>query len=173
MAITVATLTGGPAFALWATKAIQFADDSKVQLIGEYDDVQAALWGKFKKIHKDLLVKCSGTPLYFDTAYNASLFPYIGAGAIGNFYGGGNAALNWNSANSDQLIMTNAVVTKMPDVFLGVEKPIFGSMEFTGIIQSGDDASNAAAYFTWNPAAGAWPAPRRSVALNTPAFGER
>jgi hypothetical protein len=44
--------------------------------------------------------------------------------------------------------MIAAGITKLPDLYLGVDKPIFGPMEFTGVVGTGLDMETASSLYT-------------------------
>src|SRR5665213_676915 len=157
MSVTVANLSGGAAFAVLNSKNIQFESDCALEMAPATAVLSSALYGKFDEIPTNLVIKFTGTPRYYDTAAISALFPYTGAfPAVGAFYGGGNSPASINSINGDQIILNNAMVGKMPDLILGVEKVILGPMEIWGLIQSGKDPTDAAAYYTYHPAGGGY-----------------
>jgi hypothetical protein len=157
MSVTVANLSGGAAFVSLNSKNIQFESDCSLEMVPTTSVLSSALYGKFDEIPTDLLIKFSGTPRYYDTAAISTVFPYTGIfPAPGTFYGGGNVAAGINSINGDQFILNNAMVGKMPELILGVEKVILGPMEIWGLIQSGQNPTNANAYYTYNAAGGSY-----------------
>jgi hypothetical protein len=157
MPVTVANLSGGAAFVGLNAQNIQFESDCSLEMAPTTAVLSSALYGKFDEIPTDLLIKFSGTPRYYDTAAISTMFPYTGAfPAVGAFYGGGNTPASINSMNGDQFVVNNAMVGKMPDLVLGVEKVILGPMEIWGLIQSGQDPTSAGAYYTYNAAGGSY-----------------
>src|ERR1700684_2332115 len=134
MSVTVANLSGGAAFVSLNSKNIQFETDCALEMVPTTAVLSSALYGKFDEIPTDLLIKFSGTPRYYDTGAIATVFPYTGSvPAPGTFYGGGNVAASINSINGDQFILNNAMIGKMPDLILGMEKVILGPMEIWGL----------------------------------------
>jgi len=149
MSVTRSQLTGGPAYAAYNGKNIQFAEDSHVETGLVTDVVEASLYGAMDEIYKDLIVKAAGRPLFYDTAAVATLFPYLGA-AIGTVYpGSSDLACAWNSNNGDTVTLTSALIGKMPELELGVEGPVLGRMEIWGVIGNGDNAGAANSYYTF------------------------
>jgi hypothetical protein len=149
MSVTRSQLTGGPAYAAYNGKNIQFAEDSSVETALVTDVVEASLYGAMDEIYKDLIVKAAGRPLFYDTAAVSMLFPYLGA-AIGTVYPGGtDLPCVWNSNNGDTVTLTSALIGKMPDLELGVDGPVLGRMEIWGIIGNGDNVSAANSYYTF------------------------
>jgi hypothetical protein len=157
MSVTVANLSGGAAYVSLNSNNIQFESDCSLEMAPTTSVLSSALYGKFDEAPTDLLIKFTGTPRYYDTAALSTVFPYTGAfPAVGAFYGGGNATATINSINGDQFILNNAIVGRMPDLILGIEKVILGPMEIWGLIQSGKDPTNTAAYYTYNAAGGSY-----------------
>jgi len=154
MSVNVANLSGGGAFASFNSKNILILDDSELSIEPVIAALGTALKGDYDGIPTDLIEKFKFTPRYYDTAALSTLFPYIGGIAPGTFFGGSNTPCNINSINNDQYILQNAIVGKMPDLVLGMDKCILGPMEIWGLIQSGVDPTNSAAYHTFNPATG-------------------
>src|ERR1700722_2078584 len=157
MSVTVANLFGGAAFVGLNSKNIQFESDCSLEMTPTTSILSSALYGKFDEIPTDLVIKFSGTPRYYDTAAVSTMFPYTGTfPAPGTFFGGGNVTASINSINGDQFILSNAIVGKMPDLILGVEKVILGPMEIWGLIQSGQNPTGTSAYYTYNAAGGTY-----------------
>jgi hypothetical protein len=155
--VTVSNLSGGAAFAVLNSKTIQFESDCSLEMAPATAVLSSALYGKFDEIPTDLVIKFTGTPRYYDTAAITAMFPYTGSfPVVGGFFGGANAAATINSINGDQIVLNNAMVGKMPDLILGIEKVILGPMEIWGLIQSGMDPTNAAAYYTYTAAGGSY-----------------
>jgi hypothetical protein len=157
MSVTVANLSGGAAFVNFNSQNIQFESDCSLEMAPATSILSSALYGKFDEIPTDLVIKFSGTPRYYDTAAVATMFPYTGTfPAPGTFYGGGNTACQINSINGDQFILNNAMVGKMPELILGVEKVILGPMGIWGLVQSGQNPTATGAYYTYNAAGGSY-----------------
>jgi hypothetical protein len=156
MPFTVPTSFGGAAFAILGSAQIQMEEDSAATWETKESILTSALYGDFDEIPIDLIIKYGGTPRYYDTNILSTMFPYIGGIAPGTRFGGGNVVCNINSINGDQLILKNAIIGKMPDLILGIEKAILGPMEIWGIVQSGDDPTNAATYWTYNASGGSY-----------------
>jgi hypothetical protein len=148
MSVTRSQLTGGPAYAAFNGKNIQFAEDSTVETALVTDVIEASLYGAIDEIYKDLIVKAAGRPLFYDTAALSTLFPYLNA-AIGAVYpGSSDLPCAWNSNNGDVVTLTSALIGKMPDLELGVEGPVLGRMEIWGVVGNSDNAGTANSYYT-------------------------
>jgi hypothetical protein len=148
MSVTRSQLTGGPAYAAFNSKNIQFAEDSTVETALVTDVVSASLYGDIDEIYRDMVVKASGRPLFYDTAALSTMFPYL-AGVVGTVYpGSSDLPCAWNSNNGDVVSLTSALIGKMPDLELGVDGPVLGRMEIWGVIGNGDGAGTANSYYT-------------------------
>ncbi|HEX3717843.1 MAG TPA: hypothetical protein VH595_07730 [Verrucomicrobiae bacterium] len=148
MSVTRSTLTGGPAYAVFNSKNIQFTGDSRVDAPMVWEDIDTALYGKIDKIARDLVVKAKGRPRFYDTAALSTMFPYL-AGVSGTLYpGSSDVSCAWNSNNGDTITITSAIVGKMPELELSVNGPVLGEMEIWGVIGNGMDPSNSTAYFS-------------------------
>jgi len=146
--VTRSQITGGPAYAAYNSKNIAFAEDSTVETALVTDVISTSLYGDMDEIYRDMVVKASGRPLFYDTAALTTLFPYL-AGVIGtNYPGASDVACAWNSNNGDVLTLTSALIGKMPDLELGVEGPVLGRMEIWGVIGNGETAGAANSYYT-------------------------
>ena len=148
MSVTRSTLTGGPAYAAFNSQNIQFAEESKVETALITDLIATSLYGEVDEIYKDLIVKATGQPLFYDTAALATLFPYL-SGVVGTVYPGStDKACAWNSNNGDVVTLTSALIGKMPDLELGVDGPVLGRMEIWGVMGNGDSAGTANSYYS-------------------------
>lgn len=148
MSVTRSTIIGGPCYATYNDLDYQFGGDAKLDVPSVWDDVNSALYGKFDKIYRDLMLKLSGVPLFYDTAQLADMFPYIAA-TVGTLYpGDADLTCAVASTNGDLITLTSALIGKMPDFSLGVAGVTLGAMEFWGVIADGGDPSDANSYFT-------------------------
>jgi hypothetical protein len=146
--VTRSQITGGPAYAAYNSKNIAFAEDSTVETALVTDVISASLYGDVDEIYRDMVVKASGRPLFYDTAALTTMFPYL-AGVIGtNYPGASDVTCAWNSNNGDVVTLTSALIGKMPDLELGVEGPVLGRMEIWGVIGNGESAGAANSYYT-------------------------
>jgi hypothetical protein len=149
MSVTRTQLTGGPAYAAYNGKNIQFAEDSSVETALVTEVVEASLYGAVDEIYKDMIVKAAGRPLFYDAAAVGTVFPYLGAG-IGTVYpGSSDVPCGWNSNNGDTVSLTSALIGKMPDLELGVEGPVLGRMEIWGVIGNGENVGAGNSYYTF------------------------
>lgn len=157
------TLFHGPGHLLLGTTAILAADDIKVVLKPEYDDVGANGYGVIDRRRKNLKVEVTCTPLEWNNL--SLLLPYAATQIGASVFGGGTdtdvplSIVPRNGAASG-LALTNVAVTKMPGIRFAATKGPLGSMTFTGIIagtELADPTADASYYAT--AAVGTLPAP--------------
>jgi hypothetical protein len=147
MSVTRSTLTGGPAYAGFNAKNIQFAEDSTVETGLVTDVVSTSLYGDVDEIYKDQIVKARGRPLFYDTANISTMWPYLAAVSGTTYPGSRDTTCVWSSSNGDTITLTSALIGKMPELELGVNGPVLGNMEIWGVIGNGDDPSTANSYY--------------------------
>jgi hypothetical protein len=148
MGSTRATLIGGAANYSHAGYTSALSDDGKFDLEGEWQDIQSAMYGVVDQIESDLLVKISGTPLTFTLATTpGALYPYLTPSFGSILPSGADTPFVYNAAGGDVYTAICAVLTKMPDITLGVTDSALGSAEWTGIIGNGMDPETAYSYY--------------------------
>ena len=148
-----ATLIGGAANYSHAGYTSALADDGKFDLEGEWRDVKSAMFGVIDQVESDLLVKISGTPLTFSQAATpAALYPYLTPSFGSILPGGLDTPFVYAAANGDVYTATCAVLTKMPDLALGVAEANLGPAEWTGIIGDAMDPEAANSYYKFQTA---------------------
>jgi hypothetical protein len=148
MPVTRSQLSAGPGYATFNSKTVQFNADVDIRTDLVSDVVETSLYGAVDEVYHDMLVKLTGTPTYYDTAAITTMFPYL-TGLIGQTYpGASDVPLTFLSDNGDQIILTSAMIGKMPDLELGASGPILGSMEIWGVIGNGMSPATANSYYT-------------------------
>ena len=139
MAITRASLITGPAKLYRGSAGIFTTDDIVIsQEVGTADDV-SALHGKLGEFLVDRVYRIAFTP-YPNWDQIASLYPaHVTTPAIGTrLFGSADTPLTiWSPTQADKLVIEASALTKVPDITLAPDKPLFGAAEFTGLIKSG------------------------------------
>src|SRR5579872_1143686 len=154
MSIARSLLTGGPAYVSYGTTPVNFhlASDSKAEMAMVTDVISAALYGKFDETYKDMIVRATGTPLFYDPSVTAAtFFPYISQASVpigGSIFGNSDVPCTWASNNGDNILIRACAIGKMPDLYLGVDKPMLGPLEIWGVVGTGLDPSSANSYYT-------------------------
>lgn len=148
MATTRSTLIGGAANFTHSGYTSALAGDGRFDLQGEWSDVNSAMFGLIDQVNSDLLIKISGSPLTFDPhSTPAALYPYLTPSFGAILPGDADTPFAFFAANGDVYTAVCAVLTKMPDLTLGVNDPAMGPAEWTGIIGNGLEPENAGAYY--------------------------
>ena len=165
MAIDRTTLFQGPGHIVFDGKAILAADDIKVSVGNDTEDIVANGYGVLGRRRKGRSIKVTCTPLHWDNLN--TLLPYAALQIGESIYGATDKVLQViprNGANSG-IKLLNASVTKMPGITWSAMKKPLGSMEFTGLIANNADPALDVSYWT-TEAAGALPAPDLSKIRN-------
>ena len=154
MGILRAAILGGPAYAAYGAGPVKFQlrGSSVVTTAMVTEILRAGLYGAYDEVYKDLVIRATVTPQFYDaTVTAATLFPYISqaAAVVGkSIFGTADVPCKILSVNGDVFEITAAAVGRMPDMTLAVDKPIFGPMEIWGIVGTGKDPQTANSYYT-------------------------
>lgn len=115
-------------------------------------DIPSAVGGDQDKVLVDLTWKVSFTPMsVYTSAIRAVLVPttYTNFSTSGTrIIGAANRSVTILGADGEQYILTRAKITKLPDMFLGLGKSLWGSVEFTAFLGHGKAISDADAFYT-------------------------
>lgn len=141
--ITRSRIIAGPAYCKFGTTS--WRSSGKVSSVPTLEtiSIKDPLSGTTRAIVKNRYWKSSHVPLYYDpTVTNPVFFPWLSVAATrpGAEIFGADTVFNALGNNGDTIGYTAAAVTKMPDLFLGVEKDFYASpIEFTGVNSTGAD----------------------------------
>jgi hypothetical protein len=113
-------------------------------------DIQSSMFGLDDRFKADLVIKI---PLMlYGTWDNLDiLFPTYAMNPIPGTSIYGNADVPWvfQGRNNDRISYTNAAITKLGDLYLGVDEELWAAaIEVTAIIGNGKNPEDAGAYFT-------------------------
>lgn len=124
-----------------------------------YRDIPSSVGGDQDKVLVDLVWTVSFTP---KSVYNATLRGVLINTSITNFTTSGarlcgtaNRSVTILGADGDQYILTRAIITKPPEMYLGLGKSLWGAVEYTAFCGAGNVFSDATAFFTYSTA-NAW-----------------
>lgn len=118
-----------------------------------YRDIESSVSGPEDKTLVDLVWTLSFTPFsVFTTTVAGVLVPtaytnFTTAGA--RLIGAANRSVTVLGADGDQYALTRAIVTKPPEMYLGLGKSLWGPTEYTAYLGNGNNFSDAAAFFTY------------------------
>jgi hypothetical protein len=151
MSVTRSDLKGGPAKVTWNSGTFITRDGIDINLTPERGDVITQLWGRVDRYVTDRVFKIN-LMLWGGWENVAALFPAalldpaIGTRLIG---AASDLPLVILGRNGDQITFHNAILTKLADLYLGGDNPIWASaVEFTALLASGKNPEDASGYYT-------------------------
>lgn len=122
-----------------------------------YRDNMSAVGGKGPKVLVDLTVEIAFTPMpVWNSTYRGVLFPtafYNFTAIGGRMVGTSNRAVSIQGTDAQGFTFTRARLTKMPDIYLGLGKPLYGPAVITAYIGTGKALSDADAFGAVNTTA--------------------
>jgi hypothetical protein len=150
MAIDRANLGRGPAHVDIGGVRLYTRDDLVPRHAPVWNPVAASMYGEVDKFKQDLVIKFGLT--LFGTWENlavlfptAVLAPNIGAA----LFGATDSAVSITAKNGDKVTYHNAAITKLADLYLGVDSELFAAaVEITALIKNNVNPEDAAAYYT-------------------------
>jgi len=147
-------LVGGPCKLLDNGNAIYFEDGVKLTPHPTWRQIPSDVGGDLDDVLVDLVWKITGRPKsVWNAAYRASLLPdaYTNWPVSGaRFCGPANRAVSIIGADSNGFDFPRACLTKMPTVFGGVGRPLYGEVEYTAFIADGAQVTDANAFYSVN-----------------------
>jgi hypothetical protein len=150
MAITRASLGRGPAIVTWNGATFYTRADFLPKHSPVWKPVGCSLHGQIDKYQEDFLIKIPlmifGQWQNLSTLFPSSLLnPTVGT----NIFGTTDLPLVILARNNDQITYANAQLTKLTDLYLGVNSELFAAaVEFTCLIANNTAPETAGAYFT-------------------------
>jgi len=154
-AFTRANLGRGPAQITFNSLTFYTAGDITVRLSPAWKAITTSMYGEVDKAITDRVYKVGmrlwGAWENLTTIFpSAVLTPVIGA----SLYGASDATLTIWGRNQDKLVFTNAAITKVANLQLGVDQDLFSAdVEFTCIKGLSANPEDANAYYTQSTAA--------------------
>jgi len=116
----------------------------------KWTDIKSSMYGIDDRFKADLVIKIPLT-LYGNWDALPLLFPAYAMNPIPGTSLYGNADTPWTlqGRNNDQIVYTNAQITKLGDLHLGVDEDLWAAaVEVTAILGNGLNPEAAGAYFT-------------------------
>jgi hypothetical protein len=155
MSISRASLGRGPAKVTFGGATLFTRDDIIQRHAPVWEPVRSSLHGQTDKFKRDWVIK---TPLMLFGLWQdlAVLFPpAIMNPSVGvSLFGTSDAAMIIHAKNNDRITYHNSQITKLIDLFLGVDSEMFAAaVEITSLIKNNGNPEDAAAYFTRDTAA--------------------
>ncbi len=115
----------------------------------KWSEISSSMFGLDDRFKADLVIKISLT-LYGNWDALAVLFPAYAMNPIPgtSIFGNADQRLIFQGRNNDRITYTNAQITKLGDLYLGVDEELWSAaVEFTAIIGNGMNPETAGAYF--------------------------
>lgn len=148
---------GGPCKITDNSQVIYFDGPVKITPQPTWRALPSAIGGEHDDVLVDLVYKITGTPKSIWTSgvrgilLPALLHSFTAAGA--RLVGTGNRAVTVNGSDANGFTFTRCQLTKMPDVYLGLGKGLYGECEWTAFIGQGKALTDADAFYSLNTTA--------------------
>lgn len=150
MSVARSALVRGPGIVTWNSITMFSRTDIAVKLAPAFAAVMTSMYDEVDKVKTDLQVKCAvtlwGAWESLSVLFPSALMnPTIGA----SLFGGSDLPLVITGRNGDQVTIVNAQITKLANLYLGVDSDLFAAdVEFTGLLAGGANPEDSASYFT-------------------------
>lgn len=152
MSVTRSALVSGPAKILKSTVTMFTEDDFRIEPKLSLQPVRSSMHGDVDSTLDDLVYEMTFTPCGV-WAYAAVLFPYIGSGTAGTESPRGYRIFTDSDVPTvvtgrDGAVFTLAAsaITKMPDLYLGPTKSLYGPATITAVVKNGANPEDADAF---------------------------
>jgi hypothetical protein len=150
MSISRASLGRGPAVITYGGATLYTRDDIVPRHAPVWNPVMTSMYGEVDKYKRDLVIKVLlrlwGAWESLSVLFPAyALSPTIGA----SLYGAADSPLVLLARNGDKITYANAQITKLSDLYLGVDSELFqADVEFTALLSNATEPEAANAYYT-------------------------
>lgn len=142
----------GPGYLAWNSANFRFAKGGiKAKFVKNMRDVDTSEFGRIDSVQTKRKIVVSGR-LFAAWTNLSALFPVAAFNPTigGKLFGTANLALVINGADGSRLTVVNAQITKLANLFLGVDNELFAAdVEFTGLLLSGGNPATAGDYYTY------------------------
>lgn len=140
----------GPALVTFDSATFFTRDDIVPRHAPVWNPVPTSMYGEVDKYKRDLVIKI---PLQLWGAWENmdKLFPssYLNPVVGSSVFTTSDKALVVHARNSDKITYHNARITKVADLFLGVDSDLFAaSVEFTALIKNNTNPEDSDAYYS-------------------------
>lgn len=148
MGIQRSAIIGGPAKVALGTKSFLAVDDITFNVEITTNPVVTSMYGIVDDTVSDVVVRVGMTPLGIWREMSTLIPPFYTNGRPGaRLFGNEDVPLKIWSNNQDLYTVTSAAVIKPPSLHLGADKPLYGPMEFIGVIGNGKDMGDMASLY--------------------------
>jgi hypothetical protein len=155
MAINRASIKSGPAKVTFNSATLFTRDDITCRHLPTWQELRSSMHGVLDKVATDFICR---VPLRLWGAWEnlSVLFPSaVTTPNIGSrLFGASDLTLVIHGQNQDRITYQNARITRLADLYLGIDQPIFAAdLEFTCLIKNNTEPSAANAYYLEDTAA--------------------
>lgn len=152
-AIDRAALVGAPAKVTFDGGVWDVTEPFPINAITERVEDKSELLGTVTSRRTDRRLEIPFTPRGHKT-HIAKLYPFLNMRRGTRVLGAADAAAVIASQNLDEYTIHAACITKMPDLFLGVGKNLFGQAQITGLVKNNTNPTAANSFMTKATAVG-------------------
>jgi hypothetical protein len=157
MAVTRSNLLRGPAKVTWNGATFWSREDIEVNFQQTWEDILTSCFDVVDAAETDRQIKINLT-LWGAWENMSVLFPsqVVNSTVGGRLYTGSDLPLVIHlrgSGTTQRLTIHNVQITKLADLYLGLDNTLFAQCEFTGLIKDAADPETAASYYTLDTAA--------------------
>lgn len=143
---------GGPCKITDGAAVIYTEGEVKLEPVPTWRQIPSSLGGEQDAVLTDLVWKVSFTPKpIWDATTRGVLLPsaYYNFTATGaRLIGAANRAVTIQGADGEQYVLTRAIVSKMPELYLGLGKSLYGGVEYTAYCGQGKALTDADAFYS-------------------------
>jgi hypothetical protein len=150
MAITRASLGRGPARVTFGGATLFTRDDLVPRHSPVWNPVVTSMYGEVDKVKSDLVIRF-GMRLWGAWENISVLFPdsIINPTVGASLFGTSDSAAVILARNGDQITYHNAQITRLADLYLGVDSDLFAAdVEITALLKNNANPEDANAYYT-------------------------
>ncbi|GAB4180118.1 MAG: hypothetical protein Fur0032_21000 [Terrimicrobiaceae bacterium] len=144
------TINIGPGMITWDGATIHVEDDIQLTMSPALFDVPTAAHGVVDRRREDFTIEVTGTPTMWNDL--AKLLPYASLEVGASIYGATDKPLVIKPRTGLGWTLTNAAITKMPDITLTANRAPLGSMTWTGLLANSGDPHDIADYLATSAA---------------------
>jgi hypothetical protein len=149
MSIARTALTGGPGTLGFAGSSFHAKEDTAIDYFHDTEEIVSQVLGVVDEVSINRGVRMSWTPFgLYDLTLLAVLYPHIAVQVGASVFGSADVPAVFAGVNGDAVTITAAAVTKMPSLYLGPTKDLYGAMEILGVVGSGLDPEGANSFYT-------------------------
>lgn len=139
----------GPAVVTYNSVKFFSRDDINVRHAQVWRPVLTSMYGEVDKTKHDLAIRF---PMRLWGAWEnlSTIFPSyaMNPNAGTSVFGASDVTLTVLAKNGDQIVYANAQITKLSDLYLGVDSELFAAdVEFTALLKNGANPEDSAAYY--------------------------